>query len=101
MRYATNEGFYSIIEMPNQPSIAICFDFTIYPQYRGQKSGHSLKRHQMETLVRQGFTSAICTTQSANLAQRRVLEKAGWKVLSPFIDQRTDSTALLWKWDRY
>jgi len=101
MRFATTEGFYSIEEMPNQPSMAICFDFTIYPQFRGQKAAHALKRHQIETLIRQGFTSAICTTQSSNIAQRKVLEKAGWKISSNFIDQRTDATAILWKWDRY
>lgn len=99
MRYATREGFYSIIEMPNQPNVAICYDFTIYPEFRGQKASHSLKEHQMETLKRQGFTSAICTTQFSNHAQNKVLEKAQWNILSSFIDQRTNSNALIWGWN--
>lgn len=99
MRYATREGFYSILEMPNQPNMAICYDFTIYPDFRGQKSAHVLKAHQMDNLRRQGFTTAICTTQASNFAQNRVLEKAGWTFLCSFIDQRTNSNAIMWQWE--
>ena len=99
MRFATKEGFYSIIAMPNQPCIAICYDFTIYPQFRGQRAAHKLKAHQMENLKLLGYTSAICTTQSSNEAQIKVLMKSGWTILSNFKDQRTGERGIMWKWE--
>lgn len=99
MRFATKEGFYSILPMPNQPCVAICYDFTIYPEFRGQRAAHKLKSHQMDQLKLLGFTSAICTTQSSNKAQIRVLMKAGWTILSNFKDQRTDERAIIWKYE--
>lgn len=99
MRFATNEGFYSVIPMPNQPSVAICYDFTIYPQFRGQRAAHTLKAHQMKNLKLMGYTTAICTTQESNKAQIQVLMKANWTILSSFQDHRTGERSIMWKWE--
>lgn len=99
MRFATKEGFYSICPMPNQPSIALCYDFTIYPQFRGQRAAHTLKAHQMKNLKLLGYTTAFCTTQASNKAQIQVLMKANWTILSSFQDQRTGEQGVLWRWE--
>jgi len=99
MRFSTKEGFYSILPMPNQPCVAICYDFTIYPEFRGQRAAHKLKSHQHEQLRLLGFTSAICTTQKSNEAQAKVLKAAGWTVSSTFLDQRTGGFGVIWVWN--
>ena len=99
MRYATSEGYYSIDAMPNQPSIAICSDFTVLSEFRGRKAAHLLKAHQMDQLKLLHFTTAICTIQNSNEAQIKVVGLAGWRPISEFFDARTNSFARIWIWE--
>ena len=98
MRYSTPAGYFSIESMPNQPSVALCFDFTVIPEYRGTKAAHRLKAYQMDLLREQHFSLAICTTKKENEAQNKVLRSAGWDYISEFQDLRTNSPTLLWHW---
>lgn len=96
MRFNTPEGYYTITPLPSQPNAAVCTDFTIYPKFRGKGAAHRLKAHQMQTLHELGYTFAICTTQNKNLAQAKVLMKAGWTRGPVFFDQRAVSGVCLW-----
>lgn len=75
---STDHGQYSVLPMPNQPAVALCYGFQVHPEHRGKGYGHALKAHQMKTLADLGVSFAICTIKTNNLAQRRILTKAGW-----------------------
>ena len=96
MRHAFHYGFFTVIAMPNQPSVAICSDFTVYKKHRGTGKAHTLKEMQTAVLERQGFTLAICTVKSSNLAQIKVLEKAEWVHRTSFYDVRSDDLIQFW-----
>lgn len=98
MRYATSEGYYSITPMPNQPSVALCYDFTVLLAHRGQRAAHRLKAHQMNQLKLLHYTIAVCTTQESNEAQTKVLLKAGWIPMLSFKDARSGTNARMWQW---
>ena len=98
MRYSLPNGFFSIDSMPNQPSVALCYDFTIIPEYRGTKASHQLKAYQMKLLHELHYTVAICTTQASNEAQNKVLQAAGWVITSEFYDIRTGHKVYIWNW---
>lgn len=94
----TDYGHYSLMPMPNQPSVALCFGFQIKPEYRGQGNGHELKAHQMKTLAEKGFRFALCTIKSSNNAQRRILTKAGWTPASnAFFSPSTGKFTEVWQ----
>lgn len=91
-------GHFSVMSMPNQPSVALCFGFEVHPEYRGQGFGHKLKGCQMETLASNGFRFAICTIKSNNMAQRKILTKAGWAPASnAFFSQATGKATEVWQ----
>jgi predicted acetyltransferase len=84
--------------MPNQPGVALCYGFEIHPEFRGKGYGHKLKESQMKTLSDMGVRFAICTIKTTNLAQRRILTKAGWVQASkPFISPGSGKATEVWQ----
>mgnify|MGYP003478404978 FL=1 len=98
MRFANSYGFFSVDAMPNQPSIAWCSDFTVHLKNRGKGLAHKLKAYQNDVLQVQGFTFALCTVKVSNVAQIRVLVKAGWSHKTTFNDARTGELIQLWSY---
>lgn len=99
MRHVTPYGFYTITPMPNQPSIALCTDFTVLPNHRGKGMAKLLKEDQKFELRRLHFTYAICTVQEDNEAQLKVLKATGWSCLSTFLDARTGNVVAMYGWN--
>lgn len=98
MRYACQFGFFEIDSMPNQPSMALCHSFVVYESYRGRGFGLKLKLRQKDFLVANGFTAAICTVQSSNEAQLKILQKCGWEFVSRIYDARANSIVEVHMW---
>lgn len=91
-------GRFSVMAMPNQPAVALCYGFEIDPEYRGKGYGHKLKELQMKTLADKGFRFALCTIKSSNNAQRRILTKAGWTPASnAFFSPSTGKFTEVWQ----
>jgi hypothetical protein len=99
MRISTTDGFYTITPMPSQPNIAICSDFTVLPDCRSQGRGYKLKEHQCQQLKLMHFTMALCTVQSDNIGQTKILIKSGWDIISSFKDNRTGRLVNLWRFN--
>lgn len=95
-RYATPAGSYHIDPVPGQPQIAHCHGFFVPIDRRGMKLGHMLKEHQMTNLMAEHYDYATATVDVGNDAQKRVLEKSGWKRLDYFTNTKTGSTTELW-----
>lgn len=97
-RHAFTYGAFEITPLPGQPQLAHCHSFFVPIDFRGLGYGKKLKQKQMETLAREQFDYATCTVDSANHAQRAILEKAGWTRLASFTNRRNGSTTELWGW---
>lgn len=98
MRYSYAIGFFEIDTMPNQPSMALCHSFVVHEQFRGSGFGIDLKEKQMSKLIADGYTAAICTVQSSNAAQLKILNRFDWKQVGQFQDARNGQTAFTYMW---
>ena len=95
-RHANIYGCYEIDSIPGQPQIAHCHSFFVPIDRRGLKLGHALKEHQVKTLAAELYDYATATVDSGNEAQKRVLEKAGFRRLDTFTNSKTGGTTELW-----
>lgn len=98
MRYACKYGFFEIDSMPNQPSLALCHSFVVYEEYRGRGHGAELKQRQEDVLIDSGYTAAICTVQSSNTAQLKILNRFNWRQIDLFQDARNGQTVFTYMW---
>lgn len=95
---STDYGSYTFMRMPNQPAIALCYGFTVDAAYRGRGLGNCLKADQMEVLAKNGVRFAICSVKANNLAQIRILTKAGWsRSSSAFMSPATECLTEVWQ----
>lgn len=99
MRITKPYGFFSVDPMPNQPSVGLCYDFTIFPDFRAIGRASALKWDQLLYLKQTGFTLGLCTVQQTNLVQQRVLMKAGWRLIQMFPDIRTGNNVMMYSID--
>lgn len=97
-RCASKHGCYSIDPMPGQPQIALCHSLFVPVTLRGNGFGHRLKIEQMKVLVDQRYDFALCTVDSTNLAQKKVLTAAGWQRLGDFANSRSGGRTEIWGW---
>ena len=95
-RHATPYGAFNIEPMPSQPQIGLCHGFFVDHALRGRGLGHELKRTQHDALADGYYDYAICTCDSANTAQQRVLTVAGWQLLDHFENSRTGGKTQIW-----
>lgn len=98
MRYASAAGAFEIDSVPSQPQVAHCHGFFVYQHLRGLGLAHALKADQNRMLVALGYDFATCTVCAGNAAQKRVLERAGWKKLSEFDSRKTGESVEIWGW---
>jgi RimJ/RimL family protein N-acetyltransferase len=95
-RHTHAVGVFHIDPVPGQGQLAHCHGFYVNHAMRGRGYAHTLKSHQMERLAEERYDYATCTLDSANDAQRRVLEGAGWRQLAIFMNSKTGGTTELW-----
>mgnify|MGYP001442356670 CR=1 FL=1 len=98
MRFATPAGAYEIDSVPSQPQVAHCHAFFVPKDLRGQGHAHALKTHQNMMLAALGYDFATCTVCASNVAQQRVLARAGWVRLASFTSSKTGEEVELWGW---
>jgi ribosomal protein S18 acetylase RimI-like enzyme len=98
-RYHSEFGAFAIDPVPGQPQLAHCHSFFVVPEGRGKGIGTQMKLKQMEQLEAELYDYATCTVDAANTAQKRVLEKTGWKRLAVFDNRRTGGKTELWGWE--
>lgn len=98
MRFSLSFGAYEIDSLPSQPQVAHCHGFFVQSAQRGRGLAHTLKHHQAEKLAELGYDYATCTVCSSNSAQKQVLQRAGWRMLSSFVSRKTGEPVELWGW---
>ena len=95
-RYSIREAAFEIDSLPSQPQVAICHGFFVASAARGKGYAHQAKRAQEEILRGLAYDYALCTVMASNHAQKRVLEKAGWRYLDEFHSDRQDALVEIW-----
>lgn len=98
MRVSTPQGCYEIESIPSQQQCAICHGFFVPVPLRGKGLSNKLKQHQAQTIANLGYDYATCTVSSSNLAQKHVLQNAGWRMLASFRSSKTGEPVELWGW---
>lgn len=99
MRFATNVGAYEIDSVPSQPQVAHCHGFFVRADLRGRGFAHQLKTDQNITLIALKYDYAMCTVCSNNIAQKRVLEGAGWSRTGEFMSSKSGAAVEVWGWE--
>lgn len=92
-------GCYEIDSLPSQVGVAICHGVEVFPEFRGKRMGHALKRWQMESLRLLGYRFAQCTVVADNKAQIKVLKSAGWFRMAGFYSTRQGRDVEIWGWE--
>lgn len=95
-RFAVGPAAFEIDSLPSQPQVAICHGFFVASAARGKGCAHQAKRAQEEILRGLAYDYALCTVMASNHAQKRVLEKAGWRYLDEFRSDRQDALVEIW-----
>lgn len=98
-RYCTAFGAYEIDSVPGQPQVAHCHSLFVKQERRGDGLGHRLKKDQNDTLAMLGYDFATCTVAAGNVAQKRILDVAGWVQLSEFNNSRTGEKTEVWGYE--
>lgn len=96
MRHTTVFGTFAIEPMPGQPQVGLCHGFFVPIKQRGRGFAHRLKTQQAQLLQADNYDYAIATVAGDNLAQQRVLEKAGWSMLVEFNNSKSGGVTQIW-----
>ena len=99
MRFATHVGAYEIDSVPSQPQVAHCHAFFVPKGLRGRGLAHTLKTHQNVMLAALGYDYATCTVCASNVAQQRVLARAGWVRIASFTSSKTGEEVEILGWE--
>lgn len=97
-RYVSDFGAFEVSPTPGQSQLAHCHGFFIIAEDRGKGIGTAQKIEQMKMLDDELYDYATCTVDSSNAAQKRVLEKTGWRQLAVFANSKTGGKTELWGW---
>lgn len=95
-RHSNALGAFEISSLPGQCQVAVCHSFFVRESERGKGAAHRLKAKQCAELRLHNYDFAVCTVASGNTAQKRVLERAGWKKLDEFTNTRSSETTEVW-----
>lgn len=94
--YRCKSGGYHIDTLPGNPQVAVTHGFYVRADVRGSGLGHQLKSEQVSVLECSGFDYGICTVLEDNTAQRKIVEKNGYKMLDSFFDTRQGKSVCIY-----
>ena len=95
-RIVTPQGACEISSLPGQGQVAVCHNFFIRDDQRGQGHAHTLKSTQRLALQAMHYDYAIVTVASGNAAEKAVLAQSGWQKLTEFRNRRSSETTEMW-----
>lgn len=92
------EGVYGeITTLPGCTQIGVSHNVFVDPSRRGQGWGTEANL-QRTAFMRDnmGYDYALCTVESTNEAQQKIMSVNGWKQLSYFVSRKTGHTVILY-----
>ncbi len=87
---ATQIGHYQLDPFPGCSKIGISHGLEIYPQFRNKGYGKKAHAERLAEAKRLGYEVLLCTINSANVAQVKILKHYGWRITREFWNPKTD-----------
>lgn len=84
-------SYFSVYQMQGCCGIAISTDAYVNDRWRHKGLGTLLNSLRIDLARCCGYGVLLCTDLTANTAQRRILEKNGWKDIYTFVNPRTQN----------
>ena len=83
-----DKGEYRLSGMPgNEGDVVISHGALVYEEHRGQGEGSKLHKVRLRKIKQLGYSYTICTVNSDNIPQIKILENNSWIRLSKFISK--------------
>lgn len=95
-RYSGSNGAFYVSPLPGNSQVAVTHGTFVPKRLRRKGKGHELKMQQLIALEKDQYNYTLCTVRADNEAQRRVLKKAGYRLLDSFTSHQTDALTELW-----
>jgi len=96
MRFANQYGAGEVDNLPGCTQVAVNHSFFIYPKYRGKGIGSKNHEARLKRLAEMGYDYVICTVNTKNSAQVKILVKHGWSKLSMFTSSKTENSVAVY-----
>lgn len=90
----TNTGIiskFSLQQLPGCCGILLSTHSNVETAYRGKGVATRLNAFRKAIAHHQGYATLLCTDVASNVAQKKVLEKNGWREIHSFINPRTNN----------
>ena len=85
-----------ITTMPGCSQICIFHNVFVKPEARNKGIGSRAHYERLCEARALGYQMALCTVISSNIAQKKILSKAGWKYHQFFNSEKTENPVELW-----
>lgn len=89
MRFNTEGVISEVSDMPGCAQVAVSHYVWLPKGERGRGVGSAVHALRMEKLIELGYDYVLCTVESTNEAQIKILRKGGWEPLADFISAKT------------
>lgn len=95
MRFATSYGHYELNNFPGCAAIVVSNHAFVHKQHRRLGLGNINHMQRLQHAQKLGYNYILCTVQSTNTIQLKILKKHKWKQLDTFINDETEHTIML------
>lgn len=85
-----------IDSLPGCSQIAVSHSVFLPEHKRGKGQGSAAHAARLEALKQLGYDYVICTVQTTNIAQVRLMEKFTWSPLEMFVSTKTGHSVRLY-----
>lgn len=82
-------GAYSLDNLPGCTQVCVSHDLFFMTKHRGKGNGKRCHSDRLDAIKELGYDYALCTVDSSNAAQVRILVAAGWQRLDSFKSSKT------------
>lgn len=89
-------GYYELNPFPGCNQLVISNHATIKLPYRGKGLGTAAASMRIEKARILGYDYMIATVVDTNVAQKKIMDKLGWKRLDSFDNTETGNTVIIY-----
>ena len=95
MRYSIDGVIGEVSDMPGCFQVAISHYVWMPPEMRGKGHGKAVHARRIDMFKEMGYDYVLCTVESTNAAQIKILKSNGWNVLDSFTSAKTGHAVLI------
>jgi predicted GNAT family acetyltransferase len=96
MRFRHGDVIGEIDNLPGCSQIAVFHSVFVPPNMRGHGLGRIAHAERLVEAEHLGYDVTMCTTDSSNEAQTKILKENNWSLVHTFKSSKTGHTVNLW-----